>query len=63
LQNEKSTKREIAESVRKNAKDIFKTIRISRNPKTSFTDTVFIVIEIAYRIEVFRNAENIKIAY
>ncbi len=48
-ESEKDINREIAKSARKDAKDIFETVRLSRIPKTSFTDTVFIIIEVAYR--------------
>jgi len=47
--NEEDNNRETAKSVRKDAESIFETVRLSRIPKTSFTDTVFIIIEVAYR--------------
>jgi len=63
LQNKDSIKKKIAKSARKDAEDIFKTIILCRKSKISFTDTVSIVIKVAYRIKVFRNARNIEIAY
>ncbi len=55
LQNENSTDRKIVKSIQKNAKDIFKTIRLSRNLKISFKNIVSIVIGIVYRIEIFES--------
>ena len=63
LQNENSTEREIAKSIWKNAKDIFETVRLSKKSKTSFTDTVSIIIGVTYSTEVFENARNIKRAH
>jgi len=50
-------------STKKDAEDIFEIIRFGRISKTSFTDTVSIVIRVAYRTSVFRDTNNIKIAY
>ncbi|SRR6266498_985860 len=63
LQDKDSIKRKIAKSARKDVKDIFETIRLSRKPKISFTDTVFIIIEVTYGTEVFENVRNIEITY
>ncbi len=63
LQNKNNTEKEIAKNIRKDAKDIFEIVRLSRKSKTSFTDTVSIIIKVAYRTEIFENAENIEIAH
>ncbi len=63
LQNKDNTEKEIAKSIRKDTKDIFEIIRLSRKPKISFIDIVLIIIGIAYRIEVFKNIRDIEIAY
>ena len=62
-ESEEETNKEIAKSARKNTEDIFETIRLSKIPKTSFNDTVSIVIGVAYRTNVFSNAGNIEIAH
>src|SRR6266540_6037682 len=54
---------ETAKSARKNAEEIFETVRLGRTPKTSFNDTVSILIGIAYRTNIFGNANRIEIAY
>src|SRR6266542_6710188 len=54
---------ETAKSARKNAEEIFETVRLGRTPKTSFNDTVFILIKIAYGTNIFDNARNIEIAH
>ncbi len=38
-------------------------IRLSKIPKTSFINTISIVIRVAYETKVFENAENIKIVH
>ncbi len=63
MQNKNSIKRKIAKSAWKDAKDIFETIKLSKKPKISFTDTVFIIIRVTYSTEVFRNARNIERAH
>ncbi len=62
-ESEEETNRETVKSVRKNAEEIFETIRLSRTPKTSFNDIVSIIIRVAYRTGVFENAKNIEVAY
>ncbi len=62
-ESEKETNNETAKSVRKNAEEIFETVRLGRTPKTSFNDTVSILIGVAYRTNIFANAGNIEIAY
>src|SRR6266540_5656930 len=47
-ESEKKTNQETARSTRRNAEEIFKTVRLSRIPKTSFNDTISILIGIAY---------------
>ena len=59
----KVLKKKIAKSVRKDIKDIFEIIKLSRPPKISFIDIVSIVIRVAYRIEIFENARNIEIVH
>ena len=62
-ESEKETNTETAKSARKNAKEIFETVRLGRISKTSFNDTVSILIKVAYRTNVFDNTSNIEIAY
>ncbi len=62
-ENEEETNKETAKSARKNTKEIFETVRLGRTPKTSFNDTVSILIGVAYRTNIFANAGNIEIAY
>ncbi len=62
-ENKEETDREIAKSARKNAKEIFETVRLCRTLKTSFNDTVSILIEIAYRTGVFGDAKNIEVTH
>jgi len=53
----------MTKSARRNAEELFKTVRLGRTPRISFNDTVFILIGIAYRINIFENAGNIEIAH
>ncbi len=53
----------MAKSVRKDVKNIFEIIKLSRILKTSFKNTVFIVIRVAYGIEVFESISNIELVY
>src|SRR6266545_4482896 len=62
-ESEKETDREIAKSARKNAEEIFETVRLGRTPKTLFNDTVSILIEVAYGTGIFGDARNIEVAY
>ncbi len=62
-ESEKETNRKTAKSARKNAEEIFETVRLGRTPKTSFNDTVSILIRVAYRTGIFRDVQNIEIVY
>jgi len=62
-ESEKENNRETAKSTRKNTEKIFEIVRLSRIPKTSFNDTVFILIGVAYRTNIFEDANRIEIAY
>ena len=62
-ESEEETNRETAKSARRNTEEIFETVRLDRIPKTSFNDTVSILIGIAYGTGVFGDAENIEIAH
>src|SRR6266540_1218979 len=62
-ESEKETNNETAKSARKNAEEIFETVRLARIPKTSFNNTVSILIRVAYRTNIFDNADNIEIAH
>src|SRR6266498_2950178 len=62
-ESEKETNNEIAKSARKNAEEIFETIRLGRISKTSFNNTVSILIGVAYGINIFDSAGNIEIAH
>src|SRR6266540_192515 len=61
--SKEETDKKIAKSVRKNVEEIFETVRLGRTPKTSFNNTVSIVIGVAYGTRVFRDAKNIEIAH
>src|SRR6266542_4289082 len=61
-ESKEETNREIAKSVRKNTEEIFETVRLNRIPKTSFNDTVSILIGVAYEIGIFGDAKNIEVA-
>src|SRR6266511_2967353 len=61
--SEEETNNETAKSAKKNAEEIFETVRLARIPKTSFNNTVSILIRVAYRTNIFDNASNIEIAY
>src|SRR6266540_199240 len=62
-ESKKKTNREIAKSARKNVEEIFEIVRLGRIPKTSFNDIVSILIGVAYRTNVFEEANRIKIAH
>src|SRR6266511_4355925 len=62
-ESEEETNKEIAKSARQNAEEIFETVRLGRTPKTSFNDTVSILIGVAYGTNIFDNAGNIEIAH
>ncbi len=62
-ESEKETNNETVRSARKNAEEIFETVRLSKTPKTSFNDTVSILIGVAYGTNVFENAGNIEITH
>src|SRR6266508_1144107 len=62
-ESEEKTNNEIAKSVRKNAEEIFETVRLGRTPKISFNDTVSILIGVAYETNVFKNASNIELTH
>src|SRR6266498_4208525 len=47
-ESEEETNNETVRSARKNAEEIFETVRLSKTPKTSFNDTVSILIGVAY---------------
>src|SRR6266511_1019229 len=57
-ESEEETNREIAKSARKNVKEIFETVRLGRTPKTSFNDTVSILIEVTYGTKIFADTGN-----
>src|SRR6266498_958089 len=62
-ESEEETNNKTAKSARRNAEEIFETVRLGRIPKTSFNDMVSILIEVAYGTNIFDNANNIEIAY
>ena len=62
-ESEGETNNETAKSARKNAKKIFETIRLGRTPKTSFNDTVSILIGVAYGTNVFDITSKIELAH
>ncbi len=62
-ESEEETNKETVKSARKNAEEIFETVRLDKTPRISFNDTVFIVIKVAYGTDVFEEANNIEIAY
>ncbi len=46
-ESEEETNNKTAKSARKNAEEIFETVRLGRTPKISFNDTVSIIIRVA----------------
>src|SRR6266498_986457 len=62
-ESEEETNNEAAKSARRNAEKIFETVRLGKIPKTSFNDTVSILIGVAYRTNIFDKANNIELAY
>ncbi len=62
-ESEEETNNETAKSARKNAEKIFETVRFGRTSKTSFNDMVSILIGVAYRTNIFDNANNIELAH
>ncbi len=62
-ESEEETNKEIAKSARKNAKEIFEIVRLGKTLKTSFNDTVSILIRVAYGTNVFNNVSNIELAH
>ena len=62
-ESEEEINNEIAKSARRNAEEIFETVRFSKTPKTSFNDTVSILIGVAYGTNVFDNVDNIELAH
>src|SRR6266496_6675833 len=62
-ESEEETNNETARSARKNAEEIFETVRFNKTPKTSFNDTVSILIGVAYGTNIFDNARNIELAH
>ncbi len=62
-ESEEETNNEIAKNARKNAEEIFETVRFGKTSKTSFNDTVFILIGVAYGTNIFDNAGNIELAH
>ncbi len=62
-ESKEKTDREIAKSARKNAEKIFEIVRLGKTSKTSFNDTVSIVIGIAYRTDIFGDAKNIEVTH
>ncbi len=62
-ESEEKTNNETAKSTRKNVEEIFKTVRLGRTSKTSFNDMVSILIGVAYRTNIFDNANNIELVH
>src|SRR6266496_3892161 len=62
-ESEEESNKKTAKSARRNAEEIFETVRLGKTPKTSFNDTVSILIGVAYGTNIFDNAGNIEIAY
>ena len=62
-ENEKDDNRDIVKSARKDAKEIFETVRFSKISETSLKNIASILIGVAFRIGVFGDANNIEIAH
>src|SRR6266498_238122 len=62
-ESEEETNNKIAKSAKKNVEKIFETVRLDKIPKTSFNNTVSILIGVVYGINVFDNANNIELAH
>ncbi len=62
-ESEEETNNEITKSARRNTEEIFETVRLGKTPKTSFSNTVSILIGVAYGTNIFDNANNIELAH
>ncbi len=62
-ENEESNNRDIAKSIRKDAEEIFETVRFSKASGISLKDTAFIIIRVAFGTGIFEDANNIEIAH
>src|SRR6266498_4741 len=62
-ESKEETNNETAKSARRNAEKIFETVRLGKTSKTSFNDTVSILIGVAYGTNIFDNARNIELAH
>ena len=62
-ESKKENNKKTVKSVRQNVEEIFEIVRLGKTSKTSFNDTVSILIGIAYETNIFDNAGNIEIAY
>src|SRR6266498_4590151 len=62
-ESEEETNNKIAKSARRNAEEIFETVRLGKTPKTLFNNIVSILIGVAYETNIFDNAGNIEIAH
>src|SRR6266511_6081265 len=62
-ESKEETNNETAKSARKNAEEIFETVRLGKTSKTLFNDTVSILIGVVYGTNIFDNAGNIELAY
>ena len=61
--SEEKTNNETGKAARKNTEEIFETIRFGKTPKTSFNDTVSILIGVTYGTNIFDKASNIEITH
>src|SRR6266540_6776932 len=59
-ESEEEINKETVKSTRKNAEEIFETVRLDKTPRISFNDTVFIVIKVAYGTDVFEEDNKIE---
>src|SRR6266540_5196024 len=62
-ESEEETNNKTAKSARRNAEEIFETVRLGRTPKISFNDTVSILIGVAYGTRVFEDDRRIEVAH
>src|SRR6266540_297089 len=62
-ESEEETNNETAKSARRNAEEIFETVRLGKIPKTSFNDMVSILIGVAYGTNIFDKANNIELTH
>ncbi len=62
-ENKKDDNRNIAKSTKKDAEEIFETVRLSKILRTSLKNTAFILIGVAFGTDIFEKSNNIEVAH